>query len=87
MSDKPPIGGRFEGREWVIESFDNRKTSLSPGFEYQELAHNWFEDETGRKVLAEFHERSWLPGHPDDVLEVRTCSVLTFTGSFGVIWC
>jgi ketosteroid isomerase-like protein len=31
----------------------------------------------GTRAIAEIHERSWLPSAPDDVLEVRTCSVAT----------
>lgn len=77
MSGQPPIGGRFEGRERVIESFEKREVGLGPGFEYQELAREWYEDEAHGKVFVEIHERSWLPDHPEDVLEVRTCSVLT----------
>ena len=73
----PPTGGRFEGRDRVIASFENRATGLGPGFEYEQFSRHWYEDEAHGKVFVEIHERSWLPAHPDDILEVRTCSVMT----------
>jgi len=80
MSGFPPIGGRFEGRDRVIESFENRAVGLGPGFEYEELSRNWYEDPANGKVFVEIHEKSWLAAHPDDRLIVRTCSVLTVEG-------
>ncbi len=80
MSGFPPIGGRFEGRERVIESFENREVGLGPGFEYEGLGRDWFEDAANGKVFVEIYEKSWLAQHPDDVLVVRTCSVLSFEG-------
>ena len=80
MSGFPPIGGRFDGRDNVIQSFEDRAVGLGPGFEYEQLARDWFEDSANGKVFVEIHEKSWLAAHPDDVLIVRTCSVLTVVG-------
>lgn len=80
MLGHPPLGGRFEGRERVIASFENRETGLGPGFEYEELSREWYEDPTNGKVFVEIHEKSWLADYPEDILQVRTCSVLTFSG-------
>ncbi len=78
MLGRPPLGGRFEGRERVIASFENREVGLGPGFEYQQISREWFEDEANGKVFVEIYEKSWLAKHPDDLLIVRTCSVLSF---------
>jgi ketosteroid isomerase-like protein len=80
MSGFSPIGGRFEGRERVIAAFENREVGLGPGFEYQQISREWFEDQANGKVFVEIYEKSWLAKHPDDLLIVRTCSVLTFEG-------
>ncbi len=76
-SGTPPIGGRFEGRDRVINAFETRETGLGAGFEYEEISREWFEDAAHGKVFVEIHEKSWLPVAPDDVMVVRTCSVLT----------
>ena len=80
MSGFPPIGGRFDGRDNVIQSFENRAVGLGPGFEFEELSRNWYEDPANGKVFVEIHEKSWLAAHPNDVLNIRTCSVLTVVG-------
>jgi len=77
---QPPLGGHFEGREQVMAAFENRETGLGPGFEYQEIGRQWYEDAGHGKVFVEIHEKSWLPDYPDDILEVRTCSVMTIAG-------
>ena len=76
----PPTGGRFEGRDRIIASFENRETGLGPGFEYEQISRDWYEDEANEKVFVEIHEKSWLPAHPEDILVVRTCAVMTFSG-------
>lgn len=78
MLGRPPLGGRFEGRENVIASFENRLVGLGPGFEYEQISRDWFEDEANGKVFVEIYEKSWLAQYPDDLLIVRTCSVLSF---------
>ncbi len=80
MLGQPPIGGRFEGREAVMASFENRETGLGPGFEYEQLSRDWYEDPSSGKVFVEIHEKSWLADYPEDILQVRTCSVLTISG-------
>lgn len=80
MSGTPPIGGRFEGRDRVIRAFENREVGLGAGFDYQEISRDWFEDTANGKVFVEIYEKSWLPAAPDDVMVVRTCSVLTIEG-------
>ena len=78
MLGRPPLGGRFEGQEQVIAAFENREVGLGPGFEYQQISREWFEDEANGKVFVEIYEKSWLAKHPDDLLIVRTGSVLSF---------
>ncbi len=80
MSGFPPIGGRFEGREQVLAAFENREVGLGAGFEYEQISRNWNEDLTNGKVFVEIHEKSWLAVNPEDLLIVRTCSVLTIEG-------
>ena len=77
---EPPTGGSFQGRDRVLAAFEKRETGLGPGFDYQELGRSWHEDRSSSKVFVEIHERSWLPDFPDDILEVRTCSVITIVG-------
>ena len=80
MLGQPPIGGVFEGRDRVMESFENREAGLGPGFEYQQIGWNWHEAPDSGKVFVEIHEKSWLADFPDDILEVKTCSTLTIVG-------
>ena len=80
MLGQPPIGGHFEGRDRVIASFENREVGLVPGFEYQQIGRSWHEAPATGKVFVEIHEKSWLADYPDDILEVKTCSVLTIAG-------
>jgi hypothetical protein len=74
-SGQPPIGGRFEGREAIVSSFEQRLTGLGPGMQGEDVERVKFASADGRRAVSEIHERSWLPDFPDDVLEVRTCSV------------
>jgi ketosteroid isomerase-like protein len=75
VTAQPPLGGRFEGREAISDSFEHRLTGLGPGMQGEDVERVKFGTSDGRLAVAEIHERSWLPQVPDDVLEVRTCSV------------
>jgi ketosteroid isomerase-like protein len=77
VSGEPPIGGRFEGREAIVESFEKRLTGLGPGMQGEDLHRIKYGSADGTRAIAEIWERSWLPSSPEDVLEVRTCSVAT----------
>ena len=44
-----------------IAAFENRETGLGPGFEFEQISRDWFEDEANDKVFVEIHEKSWLP--------------------------
>jgi ketosteroid isomerase-like protein len=75
VTGTPPLGGRFEGREAIVDSFERRLTGLGPGMEGEDVERVKFATADGSRAIAEIYERSWLPESPDDVLEVRTCSV------------
>ena len=77
VSGEPPIGGRFEGREAIVESFEKRLTGLGPGMQGEDLHRIKYSSADGTRAIAEIRERSWLPSVPEDVLEVGTCSVAT----------
>jgi ketosteroid isomerase-like protein len=77
VTGEPPIGGRFEGREAIVESFEKRLTGLGPGMQGEDLQRIKYGSADGTRAIAEIWERSWLPSAPEDVLEVRTCSVAT----------
>ena len=47
--------------------------ALGPGFEYEQISRDWFEDEANGKVFVEIYEKSWLAKYPDDLLIVLTC--------------
>lgn len=76
MSGDPPIGGRFEGVEAIYRCFEDRLVGLGPGLSYQDVSRVKYAA-AGGKAIAEIHEKSWLPEDPEDVLEIRTCSVVT----------
>jgi ketosteroid isomerase-like protein len=75
VTGQPPLGGRFEGREAIASSFDQRLTGLGPGMEGEDVERVKYATSDGSRAVAEIHERSWLPQLRDDLLEVRTCSV------------
>jgi len=75
VTGSPPLGGRFEGREEIVASFEQRLTGLGPGMRGEDLHRFKYATADGTRAIAEICERSWLPRAPDDVLVVRTCSV------------
>ena len=77
VTGRPPLGGRFEGREAIAESFERRLTGLGPGMKGEDVERVKFGSADGSRAVAEIRERSWLEDAPDDVLDVRTCSVAT----------
>ena len=81
VAGAPPIGGEWRGRDQVIDALWNRKAGLgSADWGYEDVWRNWYDaDEfSGTHVIVEIRERSWLQSHPSDVMDQRTCVVITF---------
>jgi ketosteroid isomerase-like protein len=73
----PPLGGEWRGRDAVIAAFEKREFGLGAAdWGYESLAREW--STAGDRVIVEIHERSWLASHPEDVMDQRTCVVLSF---------
>lgn len=79
VAGSPPIGGEWRGRERVLDALWNREPGLGPAdWGSEDVWRDWYEAE--ERVIVEIRERSWLKSHPDDVMDQRTCVVLTFRG-------
>jgi len=79
VAGRPPIGGTWEGRERVLDALWNREPGLGAAdWGYEDVWRDWYEAD-GR-VIVEIRERSWLRSSPDDVMDQRTCVVLSFRG-------
>lgn len=77
VTGQPPLGGRFVGPQSIHRCFEKRLVGLGPGMQGNDLSRVKFESADGTKAIAQIHEKSWLEAFPQDVLEVKTCSVAT----------
>lgn len=81
VAGTPPIGGEWRGRERVLGALWNREAGLGPAdWVTKDVWRHWYDaDEfSGCHVIVEIRERSWLKSHPQDVMDQRTCVVITF---------
>lgn len=79
VAGAPPMGGEWRGRERVLDALWNREPGLGPAdWGSEEVWRNWYSAEN--RVIVEIRERSWLKSAPADVMDQRTCVVLTFRG-------
>ena len=79
VAGRPPLGGEWHGRKAVIAAFEAREFGLGAAdWGYESLARDWYTAED--RVIVEIRERSWLKSDPLDVMDQRTCVVLTFRG-------
>ena len=75
----PPIGGEWRGRDAVIRSMNDREQGLGAAdWGYEDVWRTWYDADD--RVIVEIRERSWLKSHPQDVMDQRTCAVLSFRG-------
>ena len=80
VAGAPPIGGEWRGRERVLDALWNREAGLGPGdWVSQDVWREWYDADD--RVIVEIRERSWLKGHPEDVMDQRTCVVIRLTGN------
>ncbi|MEP7001473.1 MAG: nuclear transport factor 2 family protein [bacterium] len=74
-----PIGGEWHGPSAILAAFANREFGLGAAdWGYEEVWREWYEADD--RVIVEIRERSWLTHAPDDVMDARTCVVITFRG-------
>ena len=79
VTGAPSIGGEWRGPQAIVKAFSNREFGLGAAdWAYEEVWREWYEADN--RVIVEIRERSWLKAHPDDVMDVRTCVVITFRG-------
>jgi len=79
VAGTPPIGGEWRGRERVLDALWNREPGLGAAdWGFEDVWRNWYAAE--QRVIVEIRERSWLKPAPSDVMDQRTCVVLTFRG-------
>jgi len=77
VAGAPPIGGEWRGRERVLDALWNREPGLGAAdWGYEEVWREWYDADD--RVIVEIRERSWLKGHPHDVMDQRTCVVIRF---------
>jgi len=80
VAGAPSIGGEWKGRTAVCRCFDHREAGLGAAeWGYEDLWRNWYEAD--ERVIVEIRERSWLKSDPEDVMDQRTCAVITFRGN------
>ena len=73
----PRIGGEWRGREAVLDALWNREPGLGAAdWGYEDVWRLWYEAED--RVIVEIREKSWLKSAPTDVMDQRTCVVITF---------
>jgi ketosteroid isomerase-like protein len=79
VAGAPPIGGEWRGRAAVLRAFANREFGLGAAdWGYEELWRDWYDADD--RVIVEIRERSWLKSAPQDVMDQRTCVVISFRG-------
>ncbi len=79
VAGMPRIGGEWRGRESVLNALWNREPGLgSADWGYEDVWREWHD--AGDRVIVEIRERSWLKSAPRDVMDQRTCVVITFRG-------
>ena len=77
VAGRAPLGGEWRGREAVIAAFTNREPGLGAAdWGYEDVWRTWYD--AGDRVIVEIRERSWLKSDVRDVMDQRTCVVLTF---------
>ena len=77
VAGAPPIGGEWRGRDRVMRAFSRREFGLGAGdWGYEAVSRDWYE--AAERVFVEIRERSWLKNAPEDVIDQRTCVVITF---------
>ncbi|MES2176353.1 MAG: nuclear transport factor 2 family protein [Gemmatimonadota bacterium] len=77
VAGAPPIGGEWHGPDAIVRAFTKREFGLgAANWGYEEVWREWYTAE--ERVIVEIRERSWLKESPDDVMDARTCVVITF---------
>ncbi len=79
VAGAPPIGGEWKGRDAVIRCFNNREAGLGAAdWSSEDVWRSWYHADD--RVIVEIRERSWLKSLPTDVMDQRTCVVISFRG-------
>jgi ketosteroid isomerase-like protein len=79
IAGQPPLGGEWRGREAVLRAFTQREFGLgAANWRSEDVWRTWYEADD--RVIVEIRERSWLTCDVQDVMDQRTCVVLTFRG-------
>ena len=61
----------------MLDALWNREPGLGAAdWGYEDVWRDWYEAED--RVIVEIRERSWLRSSPDDVMDQRTCVVISF---------
>lgn len=80
VAGNPRIGGEWRGREAVLDALWNREPGLGAAdWGYEDVWREWYDADD--RVIVEIREKSWLKSAPTDVMDQRTCVVITFRGN------